>query len=424
MIGVVADDTTGANDIGIMFANKGLLTKILTFHEDLVITPDTDVVIIDTDSRLDSAEISYHKVYSATKLLQGMGCRMFHKKTCSVFRGNIGAEFDAMLDALEENFAVVSLAFPKNGRQTEHGIHRVHGSLLEESEFACDPVHPMRQSNLIDILQGQTKRKVAYIDISIVRQGAIAVRNAIAQKRSVCNYCIVDTVDQNDLHIVAEATYDFPVLAGSSAIAEELPEFWPPSTAENILESIPSHSSRNVLIVAGSLTPQTKKQTRTLVDAGFPASIIDTRFLFDTEERNCVLQAAIINARKGLLEQKDVLVMADNDPAVVQQTKDMGRQLGIDTMTISRMVSAALADVTDQLITQVDINRLVIAGGDTAGTICRKLGIRGNYVLREIETGVPSGRAIGRDMFIVLKSGSFGSPDFLIKATKHLKELV
>lgn len=424
MIGVVADDTTGANDIGIMFANKGLLAKVLTFHEEMVITPDTDVIIIDTDSRLDSAEISYHKVYSATKLLQGMGCRMFHKKTCSVFRGNIGAEFDAMLDALGENFAVVSLAFPKNGRQTEHGVHRVHGNLLEESEFACDPVHPMRQSNLIDILQGQTKRKVDYIDISIVRQGAVAVRNAIAQKRSMCNYCIVDTVDQNDLHIVAEATYDSPVLAGSSAIAEELPEFWPPSAAGNILETIPAHSSRNVLIVAGSLTPQTKKQTETLISAGFPASVIDTRFLFDKEGRNCVLQAAVDHARKGLLNQKDVLVMADNDPAVVQQTKDIGKQLGIGTMAVSRIVSAALAEVTDRLIAQVDIDRLIIAGGDTAGTICRKLGIQGNYVLREIETGVPSGLAIGRDMVIVLKSGSFGSPEFLIKAAQHLKELV
>jgi uncharacterized protein YgbK (DUF1537 family) len=57
------------------------------------------------------------------------------------------------------------------------------------------------------------------------------------------------------------------------------------------------------------------------------------------------------------------------------------------------------------------------------GTVSRKLGIKGNYVLEEIETNVPSGLAIGRNMSIVLKSGSFGKEDFLYKAIEHLKSI-
>lgn len=33
IIGVVADDTTGANDIGVMFSKNGYLTKIVGFDE-------------------------------------------------------------------------------------------------------------------------------------------------------------------------------------------------------------------------------------------------------------------------------------------------------------------------------------------------------------------------------------------------------
>ena len=168
----MADDTTGANDIGIMFRNNQYSVKIATFGEEKDQEVDSNVIIIDTDSRLDSPDLSYEKVYKATKTLNEMGCSLFFNKTCSVFRGNIGKEFDAMLDALGEEFAIISLAFPKNGRQTKNAVHTVHGKRLEESEFARDPVHPMHQSNLVAILQDQTNRRVTFIELETVRQGA------------------------------------------------------------------------------------------------------------------------------------------------------------------------------------------------------------------------------------------------------------
>ena len=101
IIGVVADDITGANDIGIMFAKWGYLTQVYHHaHSERLYRPEVEVCIIDTNSRLDSPELAYEKVFAATKALDGLGCKQFHNKTCSVFRGNIGAEFDAMLDVL------------------------------------------------------------------------------------------------------------------------------------------------------------------------------------------------------------------------------------------------------------------------------------------------------------------------------------
>ena len=135
MIGVAADDATGANDIAIMFTKSGYKVKVLAYEEDMNIFKDVDVLIIDTDSRLDEPALCYHKVYKAVAMLREIGCSMYHKKTCSVFRGNIGVEFDAMLDALNEDFAIISLAFPKNGRQTINGIHTVYGKKLEDSGF-------------------------------------------------------------------------------------------------------------------------------------------------------------------------------------------------------------------------------------------------------------------------------------------------
>lgn len=423
MIGVVADDTTGANDIGIMFSNNGYLTKIVIFEEQLVLEKDAEISIIDTDSRLDRRDRAYEKVFAATNILKRSGCDCFYKKTCSVFRGNIGSEFDAMLDALNEKFMVVSLAFPRNGRQTVHGIHFVHGRTLEESEFANDPVHPMRDSDLVRILQQQTTRAVGLIDIGVVRQGPERLRQALQEAQLKYDYCIVDGENQNDLKVLAQAVQGLPVLGGSSALAEELPKFWPGHQAVDVLKQLQIKDENGILVVAGSLTPQTMAQTAYLQAAGFPCLVLDSREIFEPAAFGQAKQMIVNKAKKWLTSGSDVLIMADNSPAVVDETKTLGKELGIDPMVVSKMVSAALAEIVAEVVETTGLKRLVIAGGDTAGTICRKLGIKGNIVLREIEAGLPSGYALGRPMLIVLKSGSFGRPNFLQNAVDHLKAL-
>ncbi len=105
--GVVADDITGANDIGSMFAKGRYLVHVYASEgvdrmQSFIADKQPDVSIVDTNSRLDTPAVAYDKVFTATHRLRQTGCRRFFNKTCSVFRGNIGVEFDAMLDALDE----------------------------------------------------------------------------------------------------------------------------------------------------------------------------------------------------------------------------------------------------------------------------------------------------------------------------------
>ena len=423
MLGVVADDTTGANDIGLMFSNNSYTVKVVTFNKESKYEPDADVLIVDTDSRLDTPEESYQKVYEATKKLQDLGCTLFFNKICSVFRGNIGADFDAMLDALGQEFAVISLAFPKNGRKTINGIHTVHGKLLEHSEFANDPVHPMHKSNLVEILQEQTSRKVTMVPLEIVRRGPIELRLEIEKQRKDYKYCIVDSENQSDLTIVAEAIHDLPIICGSSAIAEELPKFLEIELVQNPIEDLAFSDSNGVLVVSGSLTPQTRTQTAHLREIGTSVIVFDSRKVFSLEELETEI-AQITEAAQTIIEiGKDVLIMADNRDEIVAETKKMGTLLSLSELKISKMVSSALADVAHRIIKNTGLTRLVVAGGDTSGTVCGRLGITGNYVLEEIETGLPSALTLDRSMLIVLKSGSFGKPEFLETAVKHLRQL-
>lgn len=431
MIGVVADDITGAGDIGIMFAKSGMDTHVYPLSDAAAAgrpgVASPDVLIVDTNSRLDRPEEAYAKVFEATKKLAEAGCVTFYNKTCSVFRGNVGAEFDAMLDALGASFAIVALGFPKTGRTTIGGIHYVRGVKLEQSEFRLDPVHPMTRSDLVGILQAQTKRKVDRIDIGIVDKGSEILRKAIADKKASCRYLIVDVRDQSSLKIIAEAVKDEPVLCGSSALAEELASLkrlYSPNlgTFPEMEESMPSQRG-GVLCAAGSLMPQTAGQTRYLREKGVPVIELDSLLLLDAQQSAEHQREVADEAARRLEAGEDVLIHASNEREKVAETKRLALLQGLDNTKVSRLVSEALSETVRVVCDRTGQRQIVVAGGETSAAVCGKLGISAFRIRKEIEPGLPSCESLepGRRLF-VLKSGSFGGDDFLWKAIGHLKE--
>ncbi len=428
IMGVVADDITGANDIGIMFAKSGLLAHVYAYAGPgslarvLAGTGAPDIAILDTNSRLDPPDVAYRKVFAATRDLQAAGCTQFHNKTCSVFRGNIGAEFDAMLDALEQDFAVVVLGFPKNGRQTINGIHYVHGKKLEDSEFRNDPVHPMRRSDLVEILQAQTRRSVGLIDYTVVEQGADALRDAIEAARARWSYVILDVVDQSSLAIIARAVHDCPVLCGSSAIAEELPAAWGVRPSPQAINAPPPVAGLGVLCAAGSLMPQTAAQIGYLRARGVPAFELDPLALFDPDRRAPLLAGLVERVVGTLRSGTDALLHTSNSEAGIAAVRAEGARRGLSPTDVSRGVSDALAEIVAQVIAQTGLNRLLVAGGETSNAVSQRLGISGLRIWKEIQPGLPSCLSLtDPPLLLVLKSGSFGSPEFFEQALEHLK---
>ena len=428
-MGVVADDVTGSNGIGIMFAKSDYLTHIYSFDDassfavpkaDLSVP---DILILDTNSRLDPPEVAYRKVFAATRELQQAGCRQFHNKTCSVFRGNIGAEFDAMLDALGLEFAVVVLGFPKNGRTTVDGIHYVHGKKLEDSEFRRDPIHPMQRSDLAGILQSQTKRKVSLLTHTVVEQGVEALRDEILRMRAHCQYLILDVTDQSALATIARAVHDEPVLCGSSAIAEELPAVWGAPQSQQQGHEVPPRKKMGILIVAGSLMPQTAAQIEHLKGKGFPSFLLDTSRLFDSAQRETHLTELSAAISASLRSDRDTIFHSPHDPDALEATHRAAAAHSVSKTEISRLVSESLAEVTARTLADTGQNRLIVAGGETSASVCARLGINGMQVWKEIQPGLPSCVSLNDPpRMLVLKSGSFGKPDFFERALEHLKE--
>ncbi|WP_235886126.1 four-carbon acid sugar kinase family protein [Paenibacillus cymbidii] len=433
MVGVVADDITGAGDIGIMFAKAGLTADVYSYGGTGTFRPDSacDALVLDTDSRFDEPLAAYGKVFEATRRLQELGCTQYINKTCSVFRGNIGPAFDAMLDALGESFAVVVLGFPKNGRTTVGGIHYVHGRKLEESEFRHDPVHPMTDSDLAAILRRQTSRTVASVPFAVVDAGAETLRAELDGHRSAdVHYAIVDVTDQAALAVIAEAVHDVKVLCGSSALSEELALLRQRRTGAATLAQrelpIRRTAGLGVLCAAGSLMPQTAAQIAYMKERGIASYRIDTLRLLDEREREAETLRLVEAIAADIARGVDVLYHSESGSEQVAAVKAEAARRGIDNKAVSRLVSGTVAAIAAETLARTGQNRLLVAGGDTSAAVCARLGVTGMRVWKEIQPGLPSCLTLPvdaeRSLLLVLKSGSFGKPDFFEQAIAHLKQ--
>ncbi|MGI8711123.1 MAG: four-carbon acid sugar kinase family protein, partial [Acidimicrobiales bacterium] len=268
----MADDITGAGDIGGLLAKHGYAVRILSEGADWealsarFAQERTDALIIDTDSRFLPPQEARARVERATRALQAAGCGAYWKKTCSVFRGNVGAEFDAMLQALGLDCGVAIAAFPRNGRSTLHGEHFVRGVPLPDTEFGQDPLHPRRERSLVRDLRSQTPHHVENLPIETVRAGPDAVRAALTSPRS--GYLLADAETQDDLRVLARALANERVFLGSSGLAEELPGVWPPVQPFAPLQGAHWTHPHRVIMIAASVMPQTRAQVDEYAGSG------------------------------------------------------------------------------------------------------------------------------------------------------------
>ncbi|QSO51558.1 four-carbon acid sugar kinase family protein [Alicyclobacillus curvatus] len=428
MIGVIADDITGANDIGIMFVKRGYRTVVIPIEAALdyaaVNQSEVDVIVIDTDSRLLDRQTAYDRSRYATGILRDMGCSQFFGKVCSVFRGNIGADFDAVLDELGESFAPIVLGFPKNGRTTIHGIHYVRGVKLEDSEFQYDPVHPMQESNLQGILQKQTNRKVHVLYHETLDEAKSTLAVEVSRRQSAGGYLIFDVRNQGDLATIAEVIHGYRVICGSSAIAEAWPVLQGTSgTKRSRFDDV--RNSHGVLLLAGSLMPQTVAQIETLRGNGIHCVELDTVSLIaDKSAWGEQIQGLLDDVAARLEQDENVLVYAANDKERVKQTLQAGEIHGYSMVQTRQLVSRTLAQLARYIVERSRVRRVVVGGGDTSAAVCAALGVTGVEVLREIAPGLPLSISLGQvPIALVLKSGSFGQPDFFLRAIETSRRL-
>lgn len=380
-IGIIADDITGSNDIGIMCKHAGLETVIYDV-EDKLKTESYSSIIVNTNSRITTPKIASSRVLQAFNKLVDEECDVFYKKTCSVFRGNIGIEFDTVQNQMDQTMHVI-LGFPDMGRTTIDGIHFVDGVEIAQSQFATDPVNPLKTSKLSDIISEQSNGRIANVSY----QNYIDKRtfkNYIKQLERDNEYIIYDVRNNSDLQFLANVLSDKKLFGGASAFAQYLGRV--------------NNKQSGTFICVGSMTPQSKSQVEFMESK---ATVIKPTI----EELVNGLELLINEICDCIVDKQTVILTSHNC-----KPEDIESYLNED-------ISKQFATITAKVVEKTELQSIIVGGGETSGLIAKALGIKGQEIVGEVSTGVAMCRAVNNSNFkFIFKSGSFGEVDFLEKA--------
>jgi len=415
VLGVIADDFTGATDVASMLVRAGMRT-VQVIGVPAGPAPAADAVVVALKSRTTPAADAVRESLAAMQWLRQAGARQFYFKYCSTFdstaHGNIGPVAEAMMAALGTDFAIACPAFPENGRTIFRGHLFVGDQLLSDSGMRDHPLTPMTDANLVRVLQAQSRGLVGLLRYDTVRAGVDATRARIAALRAEgVRLAVADAIDNDDLRVLAQACADLPLLTAGSGVALGLPALY---AARGWLK-LDEHAARldavggGAAVLSGSCSVATNGQVAQWRAAGRPLRTIDPRALARGEP----VVAQALQWALPQLARAPVLLAATAAPEELHAV-----QAELGAARAGELVEHALAEVAAALV-QSGVRRLVVAGGETSGAVVQALGVRTLRIGPAICPGVPWTQGEGRPLKLALKSGNFGGPDFFAEALAH-----
>lgn len=419
LIGCIADDLTGASDIGLALASAGAPVTLSFGVPERDLECGTPALVVAEKIRTVPPDEARAVARRAADWLLERGARQLYFKYCSTFDstpdGNIGPVTDVLLGAVDETFTVLVPALPVNGRTVEDGILRVNGVPLAESSMRDHPLTPMRESFLPRLMDAQTADgRTTTIGLDAVRRGVAALRKVLADSAAAgYRYAAVDAVRDGDLETIAEAVADRRLVTGGSGLASGLPGALRRRGLLAAAADAPSLPDTRgpAAVLAGSCSRATEAQVERFRESA-AAIVLEPRALAaDPDLVDEIADRAVREAASG-----DVLVYSTTAPG---ELADVQRRLGVARS--AALIEDALGRIA-RALRDSGVRNFVVAGGETSGAVADALGLTTLEVGPAIAPGVPWMFAGGGEpVAIAFKSGNFGAPEFFATALDMLR---
>ncbi|MBL9201350.1 MAG: hypothetical protein JNL39_12640 [Opitutaceae bacterium] len=360
----LADDLSGALDAAAGFHRAGRQVEVALDAGAWTTRPGV-VTGVTTETRNARPEEAAASVAKVIEDAGRRGARLVFKKIDSTLRGPVAAELGALLRALPDARVLFCPANPAAGRTVRGGLLQVHGMPVAETEFARDPVCPVRESDLRRLL------------------GAAATDRVV----------IADAETEADLGraVAAMDSAGRPwVAVGSGALARPVAALRP--ERENIAAGSPVVAPGAVLMICGSAHAANRAQA----------------------------------AELARLRRVPVREVSPADVAAAIQAGSSGvRQAGAASLLLGAariepaIALSAIVRVAAGVAAETGVRRLFVTGGETAFALCGALGLRALEYRAELEPGLAL--AVGDGWRLAVKPGGFGSAGTWVRAFDALR---
>ena len=427
IVGIIADDLTGANDTALQFKLNGADTNIL-LNENIANVQEhiPQAWAISTESRNGTPACAFEKVKNAVELfVDKIHPDYFYKKIDSTVRGNIAVEVISALEVLDWDAAVIMPAFPSEGRITVGGYQLLNGTPIERTEMAADPHSPISESHLPTMLKNQLgenlENLVGLVELKTVLDGAGPILRKINEliedgKRII----IVDSVSETDIKqtVLAVQKSDYKILpVGNAAAAKVLSNIWFPD--ENVISNIKIPKMPK-FIVSGSATHITADQIKAL----------EKNCIFS--EKSKIYELNMDTIMMGVQDELVERIVNDlNDTGIVLvHTSNLFKNFnGFDSESINieltksglaNMITDYLAELTKSVLSKI-CAILVTLGGETSYKCCDALGICQLSLVDEVLPAIALSKNIDSTQYIVTKSGNLGKDTTIMDILRYFE---
>lgn len=378
MIAVIADDFTGAAEIGGVGLKYGLRVIIETQINGTV---DTDLLVIAADTRSLPAESASNEIEHITEQLLKQKPEFIFKKLDSVLRGNIGAEIVSQLKVSGQKRGIIVAGNPAFGRVIENGIYKVNQIPIAETWFARDLGNTAHSSLVTEIVSPKNIQTYSLpVEAELPDQGLI----------------IGDVKDQSDLEKWGKRIPEDTLMAGGAGFFDAL-------IGKN-LKVLPKEYQEFMnfggksLFVFGSKFPKKNKFPMGLnqhdtVQSNMPDAIY-LNPAFDPELLNSWAEEIV----KNLVSGKNVIV------TIVQNYSQEEK--------LSARIRLNIGELVRLVVSKTSLSNLVLEGGATTSAIFKSLKVKKLFPNRLIEQGIIQMKTNEfPDMTITTKPGSYMWPE-------------
>lgn len=416
-LGVIADDLTGGMMVASLLEREGVRCPLVTSVEALSdLDTSAQAVVIGRKIRLIPADEACEDAQRSAAALLAKGAKRLFYKYCATFdstdKGNIGPIAEALMESLNTDRTIFCPAFPEYTVTVFQGRMFLSHTMLGESAKQFDPVTPMRNSNLVAVLQAQSQSKVGLLAHGKLVQGkAVAAADLDKQMAQGTKLFVVDAVDDDDVTRIAELVADWPLTTGADALPMFLARTWLKNKAavqqRTLLPASPGYEA----IIAGSCATGTLRQVAHF-EQHHPVFRVD---LLEAAA-NPDIVAKISDWATHRIKAGPVAIATSADGAGVERAQ---KELGIEG-------AASLADDIlgrcAKAMQALGVRKFVVAGGETAGQVVNALGIGQVQVSSFDELSGGYCHMAGADpLSLVLKAGALGDERFFFTALERMR---
>lgn len=380
MIGVIADDLTGAAELGAVGQRLGLKAEILL---DYKLRASADLVCLDTDSRSCTPDEAAKRAATAAKFLQAADARWVYKKVDSVLRGNVTAEVEAVMQQLGCHRALLLPANPSLGRIIRGGEYFVKGIPIDRTEFADDPEYPRRSAQVLRMVD--TPR---HFSLRLADSGFDVPENTIL---------IGQTDSSEAVHAWAHARQDSMLPAGAAEffgalLAKELPQL-APITAEQF-----KFGEGRELFVCGTASNASLQFFHSAREAKVPVFTLPQELMHGNGFSQGAAEAMAKNVTKAFEKSKCVM-LGVGLPHIAEATS-------------ARRFTDYLIDVAERVLQRATIKYVFAEGGATSAELVRRMQWSRLEVCREWAPGVATLAVVDENpLWLTIKPGSYSWPE-------------